>query len=100
MARKKKAIPLPLRRQVIERDRGYCRYCGKRGAVHRWVRSSWISIEHEIDHVFPESRGGKMALEILVVACRRCNRRKGIKTLKEAGMRLIPLRDMIWQDEE
>ena len=100
MARKKKAIPLSVRRSVIERDKGYCRYCGKKGFLHRWKNSKWISIEHELDHVLPESLGGSANEKNLVIACRHCNRTKGNKRLEDTDMRLIPLEEMKWHAGE
>ena len=91
MAYKKKAIPEKVRREVIERDRGICRYCGKPGRVSRHSNTVWIGIEHEIDHVLPECLGGEATYENLVIACRHCNRTKSSKTLEESGMTLLPV---------
>ncbi|WP_119730290.1 HNH endonuclease [Thermomonospora amylolytica] len=63
------------RRGVHLRDRGLCGYCGKRG--------------HTIDHVLPRSRGGADSWENTVLACGRCNNRKGDRTPAEAGLRLL-----------
>jgi len=63
-ARKRAPIPAPLRRAVIARDRGRCRYCGivptKRGPLH-------------VDHVRPVFLGGLSDYDNLVVACGTCN---------------------------
>ncbi len=70
-----KEIPLT-RRNILERDRYTCQYCGYRG-------------EHlTIDHVIPRSRGGGDTWENLVTACVRCNIKKGNRTPKEANMSL------------
>ena len=63
---------------LFHRDQGQCQYCGK----------SQDSKLMTIDHVIPKSRGGKNTWENLVVACKKCNQKKGNKTPIEAGMRL------------
>ena len=67
------------RRNIYYRDGNTCQYCG------RTVKNS----ELNIDHVIPRSRGGGDTWENLVCACVRCNIRKGSKTPREAGMKLI-----------
>ncbi|MBI4788176.1 MAG: HNH endonuclease [Chloroflexi bacterium] len=62
------------RRAVFRRDDFTCQYCG--------VQSNHLTI----DHVIPRHRGGKHAWDNVVSACDPCNRRKGGKTLKEAGL--------------
>lgn len=57
-------IPKALKWAVFERDNYCCRYCGARG------------VPMEVDHVFPESKGGPTVLENLVTACEACNRAK------------------------
>ncbi|TDE33594.1 HNH endonuclease [Actinomadura sp. 6K520] len=63
------------KRGVYLRDRGRCCYCGGRG--------------NTIDHVHPRSRGGGDTWENTVLACGRCNNRKGDRTVAEAGLRLL-----------
>ncbi|WP_018656133.1 HNH endonuclease [Actinomadura flavalba] len=62
------------KRGVHLRDRGLCGYCGRRG--------------HTIDHVLPQSRGGADTWENTILACGKCNNRKGNRTPAEAGLRL------------
>lgn len=38
---------------------------------------------HELDHVYPASRGGRSDADNLTVACRPCNRSKGARTPEE-----------------
>jgi 5-methylcytosine-specific restriction endonuclease McrA len=66
------------RRNLLIRDFHRCQYC----------QLSIGPAELTLDHVLPRSRGGKRTWENLVAACARCNRRKGNRTPKEAGMRL------------
>jgi hypothetical protein len=68
------------RRNLLLRDDGMCQYCGKS------MPASHLSV----DHVVPTSRGGSArSWENQVIACRRCNGRKGNRLLSEAGMRLV-----------
>lgn len=67
------------RRNLYRRDRNTCQYCGRR----------FPSEELSIDHVVPRALGGKSTWENCVVACTRCNTRKGIRSLEEARMRLL-----------
>ena len=72
--------PLPsvklTRREVFARDGHTCQYCGQ------------SQVDLTIDHVTPKRLGGKRRWENLVSACRQCNRRKGGRSPREAGMRL------------
>jgi len=67
------------RRNIFERDRNTCQYCGGR----------FNKADLTIDHVVPRSRGGHDTWENLVLACVKCNVRKGDRTPEEAGIRLI-----------
>ncbi|NOX54167.1 MAG: HNH endonuclease [Planctomycetes bacterium] len=67
------------RRNIFLRDGNRCQYCGKRFA----------SQDLSLDHVIPRSRGGQSTWENIVCACLRCNVRKGGRTPREAGMKLI-----------
>jgi 5-methylcytosine-specific restriction endonuclease McrA len=67
------------RRNVLARDNFTCQYCGQRFSTHQL----------SLDHVMPSSRGGLTTWENVVCACLTCNIRKGGRTPKEAGMRLL-----------
>jgi 5-methylcytosine-specific restriction endonuclease McrA len=67
------------RRNIFERDKNTCQYCGRRMA-----RS-----DITLDHVVPRSRGGFDSWENLVLACMECNVRKANRTPEEARMPLI-----------
>ncbi|QDU35902.1 CRISPR-associated endonuclease Cas9 [Maioricimonas rarisocia] len=67
------------RRNIFLRDDHRCQYCGKRFSMKRL----------SLDHVLPRSRGGGDSWENLVCACVTCNVRKGGRTPREAGMRLL-----------
>lgn len=60
------------KRGVLRRDRQVCAYCGGPADT--------------VDHLVPQSRGGKNTWLNTVAACTRCNHRKANRTPAEAGM--------------
>ena len=60
-----------LRTAVLERDRGRCVYCGRKGP------------RLELEHVVPRSKGGADRYGNLVASCRECNLAKGNRDLSE-----------------
>lgn len=70
-----------VKRAVIERDQGRCRYCGRLLA----------STEIQLDHVRPRCLGGGRQAANLVVACLPCNTRKGRRLPHEVGMSILPI---------
>jgi 5-methylcytosine-specific restriction endonuclease McrA len=66
------------RREVFNRDRFTCQYCGKRG-----------SRDLTLDHVVPRHKGGRHTWDNLVTACKACNHRKAARTPAEARMHLL-----------
>jgi 5-methylcytosine-specific restriction endonuclease McrA len=67
------------RRNIFQRDGYRCQYCGCVPAKDALT----------IDHVVPRSKGGKTTWHNIVLACIKCNMRKGDKTPTEAGMKLL-----------
>lgn len=67
------------RKNVFDRDKRQCQYCGKR----------FPSEELNLDHVIPRHYGGKTTWENIVCSCVKCNSRKANNLPHEAGMRLI-----------
>ncbi|MBE7463613.1 MAG: HNH endonuclease [Planctomycetes bacterium] len=67
------------RRNIFERDGNTCQFCARK----------FDRTDLTIDHVLPRSRGGKSTWENVVLACVRCNTRKGSRTPEEAGMRML-----------
>jgi len=67
------------RKNIYARDRGMCQYCGKD------LRRQEITY----DHVIPKSQGGQTSWKNVVTCCIECNSRKGGKTPKQAGMKLL-----------
>jgi 5-methylcytosine-specific restriction endonuclease McrA len=75
-------ISLPYRKKAFSkkhiylRDNYTCQYCGRQSLPN----------DLTLDHVLPQSRGGKSVWENLVTSCKACNTRKGDLTPKEAGL--------------
>lgn len=67
------------RRNIYVRDGQMCQYCGCFPPKD----------EITIDHVVPRSRGGRSTWENVVLACVKCNTRKGSRLLHEVGMKLL-----------
>jgi len=64
------------RKNVLLRDRYTCQYC----------HEQFLASDLTLDHVIPISRGGKTTWDNVVTACKKCNRKKGGRTPKEAQM--------------
>lgn len=66
------------RRNIWRRDKRRCQYCG--------------CMPHPddvtIDHIVPRFKGGQSTFPNCVLACTKCNLKKGHKSLRECGMRL------------
>ena len=67
------------RKNIYLRDLCRCQYCGVKFRTE----------DLNLDHVIPVSRGGKSTWENVVCSCIRCNKRKGNRTLLEAGLKLV-----------
>ena len=67
------------RRNLYARDGARCQYCGRHFSMK----------ELTLDHVVPRVQGGEQSWENLVVACVRCNARKGGRTPAQAHLKLI-----------
>ena len=67
----KKRIPAKLRSLVRQRAQGYCEYC--------LCPDFCLTQLHSIEHILPESRGGKSIANNLALACQGCNGSKGTK---------------------
>ncbi|OPX17719.1 HNH endonuclease [candidate division WOR-3 bacterium 4484_100] len=73
---KRKEISLT-KKNIIKRDNHQCQYCGRRTGMMT------------TDHIIPKALGGDDSWENLVCACLECNNKKGNRTLKQAGMKLL-----------
>ncbi len=67
------------KKHVFIRDQFVCQYCGKKENP----------ADLTLDHILPQSRGGKSVWENLVTSCKRCNVKKGNRTPKEADMYIL-----------
>lgn len=66
----KRDIPPGLRFKVLNRDCFRCCACGATRALDP-------TVELEVDHIVPYSKGGETVLENLQTLCKRCNRGAG-----------------------
>lgn len=67
------------RHNIFWRDNFTCQYC------HNKFSASQLTL----DHVLPQSRGGKNSWENVVSACSPCNTKKSDKLPHEARMKLL-----------
>jgi hypothetical protein len=65
----------PTRENIYKRDNYECVYCGSNKNL-------------TLDHVIPQSKGGKDGWDNLVTACRLCNSEKADLTLEEYGKQI------------
>ena len=56
--------------QILKRDRFRCKLCGASPATNP-------TVELEVDHIIPFSKGGPTTIENGQTLCHRCNRHKG-----------------------
>ena len=78
LARRGHQVPFS-RSNIYLRDKYQCQYCSRR------FHSSALTF----DHVIPVSQGGRKIWENIVTCCIDCNRRKGGKTPRQAGLPLM-----------
>jgi hypothetical protein len=64
---------------LYARDRYLCAYCAE----------EFHAFKLTIDHVHPQSRGGKNVWTNCVTACKVCNHKKADRTPEEANMKLM-----------
>ena len=64
---------------IYARDHYRCQYCHKRANIS----------DLTYDHVVPRSQGGLTEWTNIVTCCYQCNRKKGGRTPREAGMALL-----------
>lgn len=67
------------RANIYARDDHRCQYCGTEFSIS----------ELTFDHVVPVAQGGRKDWENIVTCCINCNRQKGGRTPRQAGMRLV-----------
>src|SRR3954464_11632167 len=67
------------RKNIYNRDKGCCVYCGQKVTLSSFT----------IDHVIPSSLGGQTTWENVVTACTTCNNRKGNKRWKAGELKMF-----------
>ena len=67
------------RYNIFARNGSTCQYCGRR----------LPKSELNLDHVVPRAHGGQTTWENVVCCCVGCNRKKGGRSPREAGMKLV-----------
>lgn len=76
---RKYKVPALTAENLFRRDRFHCSYCG------RFCKGDQATI----DHIVPQSKNGAHTWNNTVLACRRCNHRKGNKMLEDTDMELL-----------
>ncbi len=79
------------RRNLIIRDSALVN--GKPTLVCQYCGTPLTTETYSVDHIVPRSRGGVSEWENMVACCKDCNSKKGNRTPREAGMRLIKAPD-------
>lgn len=74
-----RAVPPLSNRELFNRDRHVCAYCGHTLSSARLTR----------DHIVPVSQGGTDNWMNVVTACRSCNQAKSGRTPEQSGMELL-----------
>jgi 5-methylcytosine-specific restriction endonuclease McrA len=76
------------RQGVMKRDNHTCIYCGIQAGKRQGKRLLNRS-DFTIDHILPQSRGGRNTWSNTACACPDCNGRKNDRTPHEAGMAML-----------
>lgn len=79
------------RKNIFERDKYTCQYCGKKEKETSRNVSQMGKNVLNLDHIVPRSRGGKTTWKNVVVTCCKCNTKKGNKLLEELGWTLFKI---------
>lgn len=64
---------------IYARDKYRCQYCNSEAPIP----------ELTYDHVLPRAQGGKTTWDNIVTCCYQCNAKKGNRTPRQAGMKLL-----------
>jgi 5-methylcytosine-specific restriction endonuclease McrA len=74
-----KNVVFPTKQNIFKRDKFTCGYTGRKLQKH----------ELSVDHILPQSRGGKNTWENLITCDKKVNTFKDNKTPEECGLRLL-----------
>ena len=69
---RKSRVTAKQRRLVVERAQGCCEYC--------LSQSRFSTQSFSVEHIIPNSKGGKTEVENLALSCQGCNNHKYTKT--------------------
>lgn len=91
----RKKIPVPLRREVTKRAKGFCEYCRS--------DADFSDTPFDVEHIIPISKNGETEIENLALSCHGCNLYKSNKTesfdvVGEDVSRLFNPREDIWSE--
>ncbi len=91
----KKSISAEIRQEVIFRANGFCEYCRS--------NSRFADSPSDVEHILPQSKGGKSEPDNLALACHGCNLFKSNKTdlfdvTTDKIVRLFNPRIDIWKE--
>jgi len=75
----RKGVPPLTSKALFLRDKNLCAYCGNQFTKNQLTK----------DHIVPRSKGGKNTWTNLVTCCKKCNGKKGDKTLEESNLSLL-----------
>jgi len=67
------------RKNVFQRDNYTCQYCKKK----------FLKAELTQDHIIPKSLGGKTEWTNITTSCKKCNTKKGSKTLQQLNWKIF-----------
>lgn len=81
----RKKIPAALRREIIERARGFCEYC--------YANSEFSDSPFDVEHIVPVSQNGATESGNLALSCHGCNLYKSnrITALDVAGKKIVEI---------
>ena len=83
------------RRNLLIRDKFTCQYTGRR--IYLQPPKGKNGLEATIDHIVPQSKGGKTTWDNVVMASLEANAKKGDKSVEKAGIKLLrPPKEPSW----
>ena len=87
MSKLNKTQRVDVRHQLWKKQHGRCYYCGvhfvgQRRRHNNLTDSEYLARTPTIDHIVPLSKGGKNSVSNFVLACHRCNVRRGNKSFE------------------
>ena len=78
-----KSPKLPAKQLILQRDNHLCQYCIQMQDPR--TKQRFREKATTVDHVIPQSRGGKSTWDNMVACCYQCNQYKTDHTVEECG---------------